>query len=73
MSAGPGAEGLDMNSVALDVSLLAMSLDHARMGLDAAHAQQPADTPGNPAVSAAQQTGVVLELSAAAQALLTTP
>lgn len=60
-----------MNAVSLDVSLLAMSLDHARMGLDAARAQQPADTPANPAASAAQQTGVVLELSAAAQALLT--
>lgn len=60
-----------MNALSVDVSLLAMSLDHARMGLDAARAQQPADTPGNPAASAAQQTGVVLELSAAAQALLT--
>jgi hypothetical protein len=61
-----------MNALSVDVSLLAMSLDHARMGLDAARAQQPADTPGNPAASAAQQTGVVLELSAAAQALLKT-
>ncbi len=59
-----------MNALSVDVSLLAMSLDHARMGLDAARAQQPADTPGNPAASAAQQTGVVLELSAAAQQLL---
>ncbi len=55
-----------MNAVSVDVSLLAMSLDHARMGLDAARAQQPAATPGNPAA----QTGVVLELSAAAQSLL---
>ena len=60
-----------MNALSVDVSLLAMSLDHARMGLDAARAQQPVDTPGNPATSAVQQTGVVLELSAAAQALLT--
>ena len=58
-----------MNAVSVDVRLLAMSLDHARMGLDAARAQQPAATPGNPAPAAAQ-TGVVLELSAAAQALM---
>ena len=49
------------------MSLLAMSLDHARMGLDAARSQQPAATPQNPAPAA----GVVLELSAAAQALMT--
>ena len=57
-----------MTSMSVGVSLLAMSLDHARMGLDAARAQQPAATPQNPAPVA----GAVLELSAAAQALLTT-
>ena len=58
-----------MTSPSIGMAVLAMSLDHARMGLDAARAQQPAATPGNPAPAAAQ-TGVVLELSAAAQALM---
>jgi hypothetical protein len=58
-----------MNAVNLDVALLAMSLDHARMGLDAAKAQQPAATP-SAAPDLAAQSGVILELSAAAQALL---
>jgi len=58
-----------MNAASLDVAVLAMSLDHARMGLDAAKAQQPAGTPsGTP--DPAPQAGAILELSAAAQALL---
>ena len=58
-----------MNVASLDVAVLAMSLDHARMGLDAAKAQQPAATSGGGSQLAAQ-SGVILELSAAAQALL---
>lgn len=61
-----------MNAASLDVRVLALSLDHARAGLDAARAQQPAG-PGNPGqpVPPPDASGAVLELSAAAQALMT--
>jgi hypothetical protein len=61
-----------MNAVSLDMRVLALSLDHARAGLDAARAQQPAGL-ANPAQVAppADASGAVLELSAAAQALMT--
>jgi hypothetical protein len=57
-----------MNAVGLDIRTLAMSLDYARSGIETARLQQ--QQPGPP--SPEQAADVVLELSAAAQALLKT-
>ncbi len=59
-----------MNAMSLDVRILALSLDHARAGLDAARAQQPPGVANPAQPPPADATGAVLELSAAAQALM---
>jgi hypothetical protein len=56
-----------MSSISIETRVLAMSLDYARSGLDSARQQQQQPAAADPA--AAQTADVILELSAAAQAL----
>jgi hypothetical protein len=67
--AKPAGHPSPMHTAGLEVRTLAMSLDLARSGIESARIQQ--QQPGNPAEPAATQTAdVILDLSAAAQALI---
>jgi hypothetical protein len=58
-----------MNAVGLETRVLAMSLETARSGVDAARIQQQQPA-AQAAGSTAETSDVILELSSAAQALI---